>query len=213
MNIDRFAGWYRWTEYAAFGAALERRRFAFLNRLDDARRVLILGEGDGRALERLLVLAPRAEIDVIELSGKMIALACKRVRDPNRVHFLQQDALTISWPTEHYDGVMTLFFLDCFHEAELRVLTRDLAGAMRPNAIWLVSDFAIPDRGWHRWHAQVWIWFMYRFFGMASGLRIRTLPPIQKILTDAGMRPVESEDERAGLIRSEIWVRASRPSS
>ena len=33
MLIDRFAPWYRWVEYLTFGRALERRRFAFLNRL------------------------------------------------------------------------------------------------------------------------------------------------------------------------------------
>jgi len=31
MKIGYLAPWYRWIEYAAFGRALERRRFAFLD--------------------------------------------------------------------------------------------------------------------------------------------------------------------------------------
>ncbi len=50
VNCDRIARWYRWIEYAGFGRALERRREAFLDDVSDARRVLALGDGDGRAL-------------------------------------------------------------------------------------------------------------------------------------------------------------------
>ena len=52
MNADRIARSYRWLEYAAFGVALERARFDFLRCAAEARRVLILGEGDGRFLAR-----------------------------------------------------------------------------------------------------------------------------------------------------------------
>ena len=205
MNIDRFARWYRWVEYAAFGRALERRRFAFLDRLANARRVLILGEGDGRALARLLVVAPQAQIDVLELSGEMIQLARRRAKNSDRIRFRLENALTASWPEDQYDGLMTFFFLDCFHEAEARCLVQRLAGAMAPGALWLVSEFAIPERGWRRRHAKLWISTMYKFFGVVSGLRVCTLPPIEKLLQEAGLRRLALEEERWGLIRSEVW--------
>ena len=75
MNADGLAAWYRWIEYAAFGRALERSRFEFLNRLAGARRILILGEGDGRTLSSLSRVAGEARIDLVELSAGMIALA------------------------------------------------------------------------------------------------------------------------------------------
>src|SRR5580704_9374486 len=81
MKIGRLARWYRWVEYAAFGRALERCRFANLTLLERAQRVLILGEGDGRTLARLLAVAPAARFEVIELSSEMIALAKARARD------------------------------------------------------------------------------------------------------------------------------------
>ena len=205
MNIDRFARWYRWVEFAAFGRALERRRFVFLDRLANARHVLIPGEGDGRTLARLIVLAPQAQIDVLELSGEMIKLARRRAGNLDHVHFRQENALTAFWPHEYYDGIVTLFFFDCFNEDEARGLIHRLVRAMTPGAVWLVGEFAIPERGWRRWHATIWIWTMYRFFAAVTGLRTRALPPIGRLLTEAGLRQLEWSEERWGLIRSEVW--------
>jgi ubiquinone/menaquinone biosynthesis C-methylase UbiE len=205
MNIDRLARWYRWIEYAAFGRALERRRFAFLHRLATARRVLILGEGDGRTLERLLALAPQARIDVVELSIEMIALAQSRVAIQDRVRFLQQDALSSSWPERHYNAVVTCFFLDCFAESQARSLIHGLAAAMAPGAVWLVSEFAVPPHGWRKLHAKLWLSTMYRFFKITTGLQTHTLPPYERLLSEAGMQRTESEHERAGMMVSEVW--------
>jgi SAM-dependent methyltransferase len=210
MNIDPLARWYLSIEYLAFGRALERQPFAFLDRLAGARRILILGEGDGRAIARLLALSPDAQVDVFELSGKMIQLARRRIgNDSSRVSFHQQDALTASWPREHYDGVITHFFLDCFTEDEARDLVHRISAAMTHNARWLVADFAIPDNGWRRLHARLLIRIMYEFFGLTTGLRVRRLPPIERLLSDAGMQRSELAEERGGLIRSGVWTKSS----
>ena len=75
MNADRIARLYRWIEYATFGNTLQQRRTAFLRDVADARRVLVLGDGDGRFLEKLVRQNPRAHIDYVELSGRMLELA------------------------------------------------------------------------------------------------------------------------------------------
>ncbi|HVV44723.1 MAG TPA: class I SAM-dependent methyltransferase, partial [Bryobacteraceae bacterium] len=201
------APWYRWIEYAALGRALERRRFAFLRRLAGARRVLILGEGDGRTVSRLLKIAPRAEFDVVEVSPEMIGLARMRVHDSPRVHFEQGDARSHHWAAGIYDGLVTNFFLDCFTEEELAPLAGKLANALAPDGIWIVAEFAIPLRGWRRFHARMWIWTMYRFFGITTGLRAQRLPAIERLMREAGMMRVEQQSERAGLMVSEVWRR------
>jgi len=205
MKIGKLARWYRWIEYAAFGRALEKRRFAFLPRLASARRLLIPGEGDGRTLAHLLELAPCARIDVVEVSPEMIALAQRRTHS-DRVTFLCRDARTAVWPPGHYDGIVTNFFLDCFGEDDARQLIRQLANALAPDGIWLVGEFAVPETGWRRVHAQCWIQVMYRFFGVTTGLRARSLPPIGRLMREAGMHRVEQEKRRAGLMVSEVWV-------
>jgi spermidine synthase len=207
MNIGRLAYWYQAVEYAAFGRALERRRFAFLDRLAHCRHILILGEGDGRALERLLAAAPQAKIDVVESSPEMIALARRRTGNPDRVRFVNRDANGFAFSAGRYDAILTLFFLDCFSEDGARFLIRRVKPALAPGGLWLVSDFALPPNGWRRWHAWVWIFAMYRFFGWTTGLEVPALPPIGKLLEEAGLHRVASESERAGMIVSEVWTR------
>lgn len=204
MRIGRLAHWYRWLEYAAFGRALERRRFALLPRLASARRILILGEGDGRTAERLLRIAPNARIDVVESSPEMISRARHRTQNA-RVRFRCADALTETWPAQHYDGIVTNFFLDCFTNAEVSALVQRLAGALGSEGIWLVAEFALPHRGWKRLHARAWIAAMYRFFGLTTGLRVQQLPEIEAAMRACGLIRVEQETERAGLTISEVW--------
>jgi SAM-dependent methyltransferase len=205
MKIGRLARWYRWIEYAAFGRALERRRFTFLPRLASARRVLVMGEGDGRSLARLLTLAPLALFDVVEISSEMIALARQRTGNSARVNFFCQDARTATWSPAQYDGIVTHFFLDCFVEEDARQLIRQLANALAPDGIWLMSEFAVPDKGWRRLHATIWIATMYRFFGIATGLGASALPPIERLMREAGMTRTDQEKARAGLMVSEVW--------
>lgn len=206
MRIGPLAPWYRWIEYAAFGRALERRRFAFLPRLANARRILLLGEGDGRTLERLVTIAPHASIEIVELSAEMIALARQRTTS-GHVSFRCADALAEVWPPQHYDAVITNFFLDCFSAADAARLIRQLASALVPGGVWLIAEFAVPVRGWPRLHAKIWLRIMYYFFGITTGLRAKQLPEIEAPLREAGLTRVEQQHERAGLMISELWRR------
>ena len=206
MNIDRLAPWYRWLEYAAFGRALQQSRVMFFDRLATARRILVFGEGDGRALARLLAMAPLAQVDVVELSGAMIELArCRAGDQVNRVRFHQLDARGADWPDGSFDAIVTLFFLDCFSDDELKALVPRIADRMSADAIWLITDFAIPSKGLRRWHALAWVNIMYVFFTATTALHTGSLPDIDSILLDDGFTLRNSFWRRAGLIRSEIW--------
>src|ERR1700692_4874059 len=98
MNCDRIASWYRWFEYLGFGRGLERRREAFLNDVADARRVLALGDGDGRALAALLAAAPHACVDYIDVSAHMLELARERAVSEH-VNYRREDARIARLPT------------------------------------------------------------------------------------------------------------------
>ncbi len=79
MNCDGIARWYRVLEYVVFGRALEGRRVEYLNDVADARRVLILGDGDGRFTAEFVRRNSRATVESVDLSGRMIEMAAKRV--------------------------------------------------------------------------------------------------------------------------------------
>lgn len=205
MRIGWFAPFYRWIEYIAFGRALEERRFALLPRVKDARRVLVLGEGDGRTTERLLQIAPGAQIDVIELSPEMIELAKDRTTGSDRVTFRCEDARDVELPASYYDAVITNFFLDCFSESDARRLIGKFAKALTPRGQWLIAEFAVPSEGWRRVHAWLWIRIMYFFFRVTTGLKPSALPPIERLMREAGLERFEHESRRAGLMISEAW--------
>ena len=214
MSFDTVARAYRWIEYAAFGTALEGCRFRHLDRLKHAQQILILGEGDGRCLERLLSIAPQASFTVIDSSAEMIALAKQRIvhvpGSSERVLFQHLDARRLThWPSGEYDAVITQFFLDCFTEQDARALVNRIAKALRPNGLWLVSEFYVPSSGswWRRAHSQLWLWSMYTFFGLTAKLDTRALPPVDRLLEEAGIRLLERKESRFGLMASSVRIR------
>ncbi len=207
MNADPIAACYRWIEYAAFGKALERRRFAFLSRAACARRVLILGEGDGRFLARLAAINDTARVDVVEASAAMIELARGRLPQPaaRRVRFHHQDALRAPLPGDSYDLIVTHFFLDCFAADDAARMIATLAAALQPGGGWIVSEFQKPSGRLARLHARLWLFLMYTFFRLATGLAARELPPYAALLSRAGLVLEDQRQARWGLMVSQIW--------
>ena len=180
MNADPIAGSYRWLEYAAFGFALERARFDFISHAATGSRVLILGEGDGRFLARLLKCNPQANVKVIETSAQMIRLAQQRVPfgDRSRVEFHRIDAAAGALPDGPFDLVVTHFFLDTLDCRHAAALISKVSTICAPGAIWLVSEFQVPVGRVRQLHARLWLRAMYGFFSAATGLRTRNLHPI-----------------------------------
>jgi ubiquinone/menaquinone biosynthesis C-methylase UbiE len=212
MNVDPIARLYRWIEYAAFGRSLERCRFAFLDTVAARQRVLILGEGDGRYLAQILTLNPRAQIIVIEASARMTSQARHRIQHAaDRVSFIQADALNTDLPVDTFDAVVTNFFLDCFSSEEAhRLITRVIA-SLKTGGVWIVSEFQKPETGLARVHASVWLWTMYLFFRLTTGLRVRELPPYSALLKGEGLQLVSEQRRRFGLMVSQVWSRPPVP--
>ncbi len=210
MNCDGLARWYRPLERAGFGRALERRRTAFLGEVATARRVLVLGDGDGRFLAAFLRSNLAAEVDSVDSSATMLSLARARVgeADRGRTHFHQADAQNWQPPSAApYDLIVTHFFLDCFTDAELHPLVARLGMFAASDARWLVSEFRQPARGPAAWHARVWIGGLYAFFRVATDLRVRRLPDHAAALAAAGFRLEREALARWELLTSQLWRR------
>lgn len=207
MRVDPLARVYRWLEYAAFGRTLEKSRFQFLPELGGARRILMLGEGDGRALAKLVALVPDATIDVVEQSPAMTALARRRVRDFSGVHFFEQDLLAFPFPPMNYDAAVACFVLDCFDAVDAAALLGRIHESLRPGATLLITDFAEPRKGWRRQHARAWVHVMYFLFRWTTGLEVTQLPPIERLVQQAGFAHIQSRTWRASLIESTLWRR------
>jgi SAM-dependent methyltransferase len=211
-NFDPVAGAYRWLEYAAFGRLLERVRFRHLTCLSDRREILLLGDGDGRALQRILGAAPSGRIVSVDASEKMLRLATRRVpqADRHRVSFVHADARTVELPRGGHDAVVMQFFLDCFSASELTPLVTRLAEATAAGGFWVYADFALPERGLRRILARAVVAGLYWFFRWRTGLSARELPPSEQAIRDAGFRPVEEATFAGGLLRGVVFQKAAR---
>ncbi|HVB39986.1 MAG TPA: class I SAM-dependent methyltransferase [Terriglobales bacterium] len=210
-GFDRLARPYRWMEYASFGPALARCRYARLGECTAARRALIFGDGDGRFLARLLRAHPMIEIDAVDFSAAMLALQRRRAGAAhNRVRWHRADARAFAPPAGGFDVVVTHFFLDCFDNAELDLLVARVASCCTDGAVWIVSEFAIPNRGWARWPSRAVVAALYRAFGLLTGLPVRRLPDHHAALCRHGFRLEDERRFQGGMLQSQRWRRSDK---
>jgi SAM-dependent methyltransferase len=209
VSFDAIAPWYRLLESIGFGNALQCARIACLDGIGFRRRGLIVGEGNGRFLAALLQRNPLIRIDCVDSSARMLDLARRQVLETNpdeigRVAFVRDDVR--SWaPADHYDLIVTHFFLDCFGTKEVGYVVAKLAQAAVPNAIWLLADFRIPEAGFARSHARAWLAVMYWFFRCVARIEARELVDPSPFLRVEGFTLVHQNLFRGGMLKSELW--------
>jgi ubiquinone/menaquinone biosynthesis C-methylase UbiE len=208
-HFDRVARIYRVMEYLCFGPLLERCRFFYLPRCGNARRALVLGDGDGRFTARLLAEHREISADAIDMSPAMLHLLRRRVTANGARHRLKTahaDARSFTPSGRNYDLVVTHFFLDCLTAEETAELIARVCPRLAPGAAWLVSEFAVPNGGRvRRWLARSLIAGLYAAFRVLTGLDVRTIPPWRDLLAQAGFMPITSRSWLGGLLVSEAW--------
>jgi SAM-dependent methyltransferase len=214
--MDRLASPYRWMEWLTFGPYLHRCRCTFLADLTTVRRALVLGDGDGRFTAKLLRVNPSVQIDAVDASPAMLhaLLRCAKT-DANRIQthaadariWVQTSAETSieTGPAEPYGLVVSHFFLDCLTTCETEALARTLRPRLAPNTRWIVSEFARPNSLYGKLVAAPVIWFLYRAFGLLTGLRVRSLPGHATALGNAGFTLETRRTLLGGLLIAELW--------
>jgi ubiquinone/menaquinone biosynthesis C-methylase UbiE len=211
-NFDRLARLYAPLEWLSFGRALWRRRCCFLAdpRIANARRALVLGDGDGRFTAALVERYPTLEVTAVDASADMLAELERRVRaqTPSAALDLQCADLR-SWPVSraNYDLIVSHFVFDCLTTRDLAELVARVAPALAPGARWLVSDFAIPRHTVWGPLAKVLLRFLYFAFGRLTGLQVTHLPDYQSALKAAGFELATAVTGLGGTLRSELWQR------
>jgi SAM-dependent methyltransferase len=205
-NFNGLARIYRRMELVTFGPWLARCRFAFLRDLAGYRRAAVLGDGDGRFTAQLLRANPTIEIDAVDSSAAMLRALLRRAgHNAVRVRAHCADARTWQPANPPYDLIVTHFFLDCLTEDEVRSLAEELREALSPSGLWVVSEFAIPERAFGRWVARPLIWLLYRAFGLLTGLAVRKLPDYASALRAAGFNLRQRRSFLRGLLAAETW--------
>jgi len=108
-------------------------------------------------------------------------------------------------PKEHYDGVITFSSLIASAKSEARGLIHQVAGAMAPATVWLVSEFAIHHKVGAVGMPEIWNLDHVPILRLCNWASHSFATSIERLLTDERLRRSELEEERWGLIRSEVW--------
>lgn len=196
----RLAPIYRLLENVVFGEKLSLSRQFGLESIGEGSRVLIPGGGDGRVLEHL----PDCHVDFVESSESMLARAAK-VKSPARItfHHLPFE----QFHSGHlYDHVICQYFFDLFSESQLEKIIRQISGISTPETRLHVSDFQINESD-NKWWKKRLTSLMYQFFKLATRLKNKELPNIQRVLESEGYELIHSNTWMNGYISAGIWKR------
>lgn len=211
MSFDLLAPHYTWMEAVLAGTRLQRCRLAWEEALADCSDLLIAGVGHGHCLRHYARRFPHLRIVSVDASARMLAEARNRAEaeglDMDRLSFVH--ATLPGWrpAAGSCDAIATPFFLDCFPPGELECVIAALAQAARPEARWLISDFAVPERGSARWRALAVHGLMYPFFRAITRLRARRLTPPDASLREHGFSLAGRQTYEWGLLHADLWVR------
>lgn len=211
MSFDLLAPHYTWLERALAGPRLQRCRTAWIDALAGCESLLIAGGGHGHFLRACARRFPQLEITNVDASAGMLAHAEAHARreklDLGRLRFVHATLPAWSPPPAHFDAVATNFFLDCFAPEELAIVVDALAGSLRPKALWLNADFAVPARGWRRHRARAIHAAMYAFFRPVAGVRARRVIEPDALLRDHGFVLSRRRTSEWDLLRADLWTR------
>lgn len=210
-NFNGLARIYRVLEMVTFGPWLWRCRCAFLDELRTRRSAAVLGDGDGRFTARLLEESPLVLVDAVDASVEMLrALVENAGHRSGRVRIHLADVREWEPHSPVYDLIVTHFFLDCLTTAEVTALARRLRENVTPEAVWVVSEFAIPE-GWYGWLvARPVVQALYLVFLVLTGLRVQRLPDYRTALEGAGFELARKQEALGGLLVSEFWIPRAR---
>ncbi|MGZ4988307.1 MAG: class I SAM-dependent methyltransferase [Limisphaerales bacterium] len=215
MSFDLLAPHYRWMEAVLAGEKLQRCRVYWLNSARDCRRALLVGEGNGRFLQVCAQALPQAHFTVVDASSEMLRQAERRWKssggDSTHAQFLQATAPGLNLPDKTFDLIVTNCFLDCFTPEQLQQVIAELAGCASDSAIWLVTDFAVPQRGWPKWRAKAVLRAAYTFFRLTARISAREICSPDPFLARTGFELKGRIEADAGLIYSALWQRIKHP--
>lgn len=191
MNYARVAPWYQPLSRLIFGNTLIRAQRIALDTVSPGSRLLIAGGGDGEILKYLREWS--GPIDFVEISPEMLRLA--RRKGSENVRWLQQDIFNFR-PDQPYDIILFPFLLDNFLPEEAEKLIARLSSFLREKAQVIIIDYTeTPAFG-----QKILLRAMYLFFRIAADVRVKALPPIEKIMQANGFHKTRSMHLYGGFV-------------
>ena len=189
-----------------FGKKQELAKQAFLIKIPEKAKILIVGGGTGKILDYLRDLDKQLEVDFVDLSANMIFQAKKRDVAYMQVNFYQQSVLDLK--TTNYDVVITNFFFDQFSYHQANLILQNIKLKIKPKGILIFSDFIntkyLRDKVVTR--------IMFFFFKLTAKIRTNTFPPYDLLFFEQGFYAVASKKISRNILATTYSILSSSQS-
>lgn len=207
-GYDRLACCYGLLEWFLFGNELQRGRVSQLESIGSPRKVLLLGDGNGRLLEQLCMRHPQCQIKSVDQSARMLERQRRRVERVDamdRVTFEQANLEQFQFADESFDVLMAAFFLDCFSNEMLERLLPRWLSTIRGGGYFVFVDFVDPDPSRIAMVSRAKLSMMHTFFRWTTGLQNRCLPNWNVLFDCPRYQLIHGKEFGNGLISSRLY--------
>ncbi|MEO8885952.1 MAG: class I SAM-dependent methyltransferase [Mucilaginibacter sp.] len=158
-----------------YGDALIKAQVYLLQLIPPNANILIVGGGTGWILDEITKLYPLGlEIVYVEIAEKMMALSQKRNTGSNHITYITGAIENVPIPGE-FDVIITPFLFDNFLPHTLKEAYNRLHLLLKPNGLWLNTDFQLTGKWWQ----NVLLKSMFLFFKAISCVEASKLPDIE----------------------------------
>lgn len=204
-NYDPIARYYDRLNRLLLGRSVADVQTLLCGLIPAGAKVLLVGGGSGWILEAIAKIHPSGlEIKYADASGKMIALARKRVCGTNAVHYIHAAIQDVRLDGQ-YDVVFTPFLFDNFGDATAVEVFACLHETLQPGGLWLYCDFTPTERHWQHGLLRL----MYLFFRLLCGIEARKLPDMDGLFGKYAYQPEQQNTLMQGFITGTAYRRGS----
>jgi ubiquinone/menaquinone biosynthesis C-methylase UbiE len=203
-SYNSIAPFYDRLSQLIFGKTIVNAQLHLLTAIPAGAHILIAGGGTGWILEEITQKHTSGlTITYVEAAPRMVALARKRHTGGNKVTFITLP-IESTGIDKAYDVIITPFLFDNFTDTDLARAFRVLNNYLKPEGVWLYSDFQHTPVLWQR----ALLWVMYRFFRVLCGIYARTLPDTDSLFAGYKYSLMREKTFLGSFIISRIYKKA-----
>ncbi len=175
-NFNNSAWFYDNLSRRVYGRALINAQVYLLRHIPAGASVLVVGGGTGWILAELAEIHHSGlNITYIEVSAHMMARSKKRNTRNNHVVFINDAIENVSLPAD-FDVVITPFLFDNFTDQTTQRVFDHIHPLLKPNGLWLNSDFQLTGKWWQ----GVLLRSMILFFRVICNIEASRLPDVER---------------------------------
>lgn len=201
-NFENAATFYDKLSQLVYGKALLKAQGHFLSYIKPGSHILIIGGGTGKIIEQITEYHHDSlTLVYVEISESMIFLSQKRASGNNKISFVNKPVESVRFD-KGFDVIITSFFFINFKQTNLEHHFSHIHRFIKPDALWLNTDFQYTGRWW-QW---VLLKSMFWFFKVICNIETTTLPKTAESFYRYGYHPINEKDFFGSFIKAMVYI-------